>query len=241
VRLLVIDTSSVVSVALLEVGDDAPAVVSSTVGTDTHRHAEDLVPAVRAALADAGWERPDAIVAGEGPGPFTGLRVGLATADTLAFAWGIPVYGLCSLDGLALQLAGRGVPGGAVPRSEAPAGGFVAALDARRRELYWARYDARGVRVDGPHVGAPSALPAGVPVAGAGAGARAAELAEAGLGVVPGTAGLPVSAAYLGLAWIAAGRPTAAPVARYLRESDAVVPGSMAGVDVNAGRAGGAA
>ena len=234
-RLLVIDTSSVVSVALLELqgsGGDAPRVLSDSVGSDTHRHAEDLVPAVRSALAEVGWERPDAVLVGEGPGPFTGLRVGLATADTLAFAWGVPVYGICSLDGLGHQVAH-------VSGAQEQAG-FVAALDARRKELYWARYDAAGVRVDGPHVGAPAtvpgALPSALPVAGAGASVRAAELAEAGLSTVPGTEQLPVSAAHLGLAWVAAGCPTAPPRARYLRESDAVVPGSMAGVDLTAGR-----
>lgn len=218
VRLLSLDTSSVVSVALLEVADASePVILSDALGTDTHRHAEDLVPAVRAALAAAGWERPDAILVGEGPGPFTGLRVGLASAEVLAFAWGVPVYGLCSLDGLAQQLA------------PLAGGEFVAALDARRKELYWGRYDAAGRPLGGPQVGAVSSLPQGLPVAGAGATARAAELAEADVAVVPGTETTPVSAAHLALAWLAAGRPEHAPVARYLRESDAVAPASLAG------------
>ena len=224
-RLLIIDTSYVVSVALLETdANGSTQVLSDSVGTDTHRHAEDLVPAVRAALAQAGWERPDAVVVGEGPGPFTGLRVGLATADTLAFAWGVPVYGVCSLDGLAHQAASLA----AEP--------FIAALDARRRELYWGEYTAQGEAVGGPQVGAVGSLPAALPVAGAGVTARAEELAAAGTRLVAGAEALPVSAAHLGLAWIAAGRPENPPVARYLRESDAVVPGSMAKVDLSAGK-----
>lgn len=247
-RLLVIDTSSVVSVALIQAPDDSSSgdaqILSDLVGTDTHRHAEDLTPAVRSALAEAGWDAPDVILAGDGPGPFTGLRVGLATAQTLAFAWGIPVYGLCSLDGLAHQAAPLAVAAGA---SE-----LLAVLDARRKELYWARYSSRGERLDGPHVGGVETLPMraetlpvngtslsdGVVLAGAGVAARSEQLAAHPLPVLPGTESLAVSAAHLGLAWLEQGRPQDAPRARYLRESDAVVPGSMAGVDVKAGQRG---
>ena len=226
VRLLVIDTSSVVSAALLDVVEDGSgaSVAFSFLGDDTHRHAEDLTPAVRSGLAQAGWERPDAILVGDGPGPFTGLRVGLATAATLGFAWGIPVHGICSLDGLAHQAAALAE------------GDFAAALDARRKELYWARYNQAGERIEGPFVGAPAALPAGLPIAGAGAAARAEELAHQGTPVLSGTQDWPVDAAQLGLAWLAAGRPQEAPQARYLRDSDAVVPGSMAGVDLSAAK-----
>lgn len=211
-----------VSVAAL----DSDHVVAEFTGHDTHRHAEDLVPAVRTVLEQAGWEHPEIVVTGEGPGPFTGLRVGMATAATLAFAWDVPVTGLCSLDGLARTVAGRAGTGH----------GFVAALDARRKELYWARYGADAERVDGPHVGSVADLPEGCPVAGAGAAARATELIAAGVDVVPGTEELPVSAADLGAAWLAAGAPVVTPTARYLRESDAVVPASMRGVDVSSGR-----
>ena len=73
-----------------------------------------------------------AVVVGLGPGPFTGLRVGLVTARTFAFARGIPVLGVCSLDALAHQAWRRG---------RRRAGSFVVATDARRKEVYWARYD----------------------------------------------------------------------------------------------------
>jgi tRNA threonylcarbamoyl adenosine modification protein YeaZ len=223
VRALIIDTSSVVSVAALETGQDGPTLLAGFNGTDTHRHAEDLAPAVEQVLAEAGWTRPQIVVTGEGPGPFTGLRVGMAMAEALAFAWGVEVSGCCSVDGLAHGLVGT-------PGTEQ---GFVAALDARRKELYWARYDALGRRVDGPHVGAVSELPPGVPVAGAGVAARADDLEESGTPSVPGTEHRFVDAGDLGRFWAAAGEPVTAPRARYLRESDAVVPKSMAGVDVS--------
>lgn len=98
-----------------------------------NRHGELLAPLIAEVLDGA---LPDAVVVGLGPGPFTGLRVGVVTARTMGHALGIPVQGACSLDALA-------TPGGAV------------ATDARRREVYWARYDAAGVRVDGPHVSKP--------------------------------------------------------------------------------------
>ena len=78
---------------------------------------------------------------GTGPATFTGLRVGLVTARTLAYAWAVPVEGVCSLDAI-----------GAVH------GTCTVVTDARRREVYWARYD-NGVRLDGPAVAAPLDVP----------------------------------------------------------------------------------
>lgn len=93
-------------------------------------------------LADAGRRPRDlsAIVAGLGPGPFTGLRVGLATAASMGQALGVPTYGVCSLDGL-----GRAAGPGRV----------LIATDARRREVYFATY-ADGHRVTGPEVAKPA-------------------------------------------------------------------------------------
>ena len=95
-----------------------------------------------AELLDAsGSPAVEAIAVGVGPGPYTGLRVGIATAQGLALGWGVPAVGLCSLDAIAAEAVAAGV-----------AGAFVAASDARRREVYWARYDGEGLRADGPYV-----------------------------------------------------------------------------------------
>ena len=111
--------------------------------TDDAKHAEQLAPLIDRALTDAGIVRQDltAIAAGVGPGPFTGLRVGLVTARTLAFVLEIPVYGVCSLDVLAIEAVDTG----------AVTGDFVVATDARRKEVYLASY-AGGRRDDNPRV-----------------------------------------------------------------------------------------
>ena len=85
-----------------------------------------------------------AVVVGTGPGPFTGLRVGLVTAAAFADALGVPAYGVCSLDGDRRRL----------PEAD----DLLVAADARRHEVYWARY-RDGVRVGGPAVGAPADVP----------------------------------------------------------------------------------
>jgi tRNA threonylcarbamoyl adenosine modification protein YeaZ len=97
-----------------------------------------------AALADAGLTVADlnAVVVGCGPGPFTGLRVGMATAAAYGHALGIPVRGVCSLDAIGIDTAGDA----------------LVVTDARRREVYWARY-RDGARVDGPAVNAPADVP----------------------------------------------------------------------------------
>ena len=72
-----------------------------------------------------------------GPGPFTGLRVGIAFARTFALSRGIPVIGVCSLDAIVID------------KDE-----YTVAIDARRKEIYWARYSG-GQRVEGPSVNKP--------------------------------------------------------------------------------------
>ena len=129
--ILAIDTSAVASAAL--VSDDAlEGVVGSFSTEDTRSHAEVLAPGIEKLLAesDVTGADIDAIVVGVGPGPFTGLRSGIATARTLAFAWGKPLHGLMSLDAVALEVA---------ESTEAPRE-FLVATDARRKEVYWARY-----------------------------------------------------------------------------------------------------
>jgi tRNA threonylcarbamoyladenosine biosynthesis protein TsaB len=162
VLLLGLDTATpAVTVALHDGGQPLAQLVT----VDAHRHAELLAPAIAKVIADAGATPGDltGIVAGVGPGPFTGLRVGLVTGRVLGAALGIPVYGVCSLDAIAADVAAG--PGG----DPGPEGDFLVATDARRRELYWARYDRTGRRVSGPEVSVPAAIPvAGLPAAGEG-------------------------------------------------------------------------
>jgi tRNA threonylcarbamoyl adenosine modification protein YeaZ len=136
-----------VTAALARVDAGTVEVVAERVTVDARAHAELLAPAVQAVLAEGGVKPGalDAIVAGLGPGPFTGLRVGLVTASALSQALRIPAYGVCSLDALGWRQPGR----------------TLAATDARRRETYWAVYDD-GRRVEGPAVDTPAAVVAGL-------------------------------------------------------------------------------
>lgn len=194
---LALDTSSpAVSAALVEVTDTGCHLVREHVVVDGRRHGELLAVGVREVLRGA---RPGAVVVGTGPGPFTGLRVGLVTAAATADALGVPAYGVCSLDGF--------VDDG------------VVVTDARRREVYWARY-AGGVRVDGPAVGPPALLDLrpGEPVVGA----RLAALEVTG----------PEHVSLLRLVAAAASRVRAAAPSDpltplYLRRPDAVEPGAL--------------
>lgn len=124
---------------------------------DSRHHGELLAPAMQQALAEAGatTEDLDAVAVGVGPGPFTGLRVGVVTGLVLGQVRGIPVHGICSLDALAAQAVAEEV----VDRS------FLVATDARRKEVYWARYAVVGghVRRAGePQVGRAADLPEAV-------------------------------------------------------------------------------
>ena len=155
--LLALDTSSAqVTVALAEGAD----VVLTLRSDRPQQHGEQLAPLIAQALEQAGIVRQDltAIGVGVGPGPFTGLRVGLVTARTLAFVLEIPVYGVCSLDVLAVEAVETGAVG-----TE-----FVVATDARRKEVYLASYDDRGARLDGPVVGRPADLATETQVVGEG-------------------------------------------------------------------------
>lgn len=204
--LLALDTATpAVTVAL----HDGTSVIASSSQVDARRHGELLLPAVDRVLAEAGL-RLDAVtgvVVGVGPGPYTGLRVGLMTADTFGLALGVPVYGLCTLDGLAYAADIDGP--------------FVVATDARRKEVYWARYADPRTRVSEPAVDRPADLDlGGLPAVGAGAllypdtfpDARAPEYVSA------------AALASLAAEKLAAGEELAAPRPLYLRRPDAQVP-----------------
>ncbi|MFG2531559.1 tRNA (adenosine(37)-N6)-threonylcarbamoyltransferase complex dimerization subunit type 1 TsaB [Streptomyces sp. NPDC048516] len=225
--LLALDTATpAVTVAL----HDGTRVLAESRQVDARRHGELLLPAVDRVLAEAGLklDAVSDIVVGVGPGPYTGLRVGLVTAATFGAALGVPVHGLCTLDGLAYA-SGLTEP-------------FVVATDARRKEVYWARYGAGPssghrpatsgsaapppiTRLTEPAVDRPADIAdqvAGVPAVGAGAvlydtvftGLRreAPEHQSAG------------ALAALAAAKLAAGEELPPPQPMYLRRPDAQVP-----------------
>jgi len=139
VLLLAIDTAtSAITVAL----HDGDQVLAESSTLDARRHGEYLAPGIAEVLAKAGRSAAEvsAVVAGTGPGPFTGLRIGLVTARTFAFARGIPVFGVCSLDALAHQAWRQDAAG--LGQS------CVVATDARRKEVYWARYDVTAAKAE---------------------------------------------------------------------------------------------
>jgi len=158
VLLLALDTATPSVTVALHDGSD---VIASSGQVDARRHGELLLPAVDRVLAAAGL-RLDAvtgIVVGIGPGPYTGLRVGLMTADTFGLVLGVPVHGVCTLDGLAYE-------------ADIGDGPFVVATDARRKEVYWARYADSRTRLTDPAVDRPADIAdqvAGLPAVGAGA------------------------------------------------------------------------
>lgn len=145
---LAIDTSHHVAVGIARDGVPGP----SAVVADARAHVEQLMPSVLQVCAELGVSLTDVeeFVVGMGPGPYTGLRVGIATGATLAAVGSKPIHRVCSLDAIALSVDATG--------------DALVASDARRKELFWARY-ADGVRQGEPQVGAPEDLPR-IPVYG---------------------------------------------------------------------------
>lgn len=151
---LAIDTAAGVNIGLAN--DCRP--VDRRTETSSRRHVELLQPMIDELLAANRISLADLslIAVGIGPGPFTGLRIGIVTARTLGLAAWIAVRGFGTLDAIALTWFTTNPPG-----TQA-----VVVTDARRKELYWASYDASGSRVAGPAVGPPAdvpSLPAGGP------------------------------------------------------------------------------
>lgn len=214
--ILAIDTSAIASAALLTGEGETLAAFATE---DTRSHAEVLAPGIQDLLksADVTGTDIDELVVGVGPGPFTGLRSGIATARTLAFAWNKPLHGVMSLDAIAIDAA--------LDAWRAGVDEFVVATDARRKEVYWAHYRSTGGTaelIDGPHVTSPSEVPA-LPAYGAGAG-----LYPEALHAVQDFADAQPTAAALGrtaVVRLVRGLDLLPDLPLYLRESDAKVPG----------------
>ncbi|MFF8646827.1 tRNA (adenosine(37)-N6)-threonylcarbamoyltransferase complex dimerization subunit type 1 TsaB [Streptomyces griseoluteus] len=207
--LLALDTATPAVTVALHDGTD---VVASSSQVDARRHGELLLPAVDRVLAAAGvkLDAVTGIVVGTGPGPYTGLRVGLMTADTFGLALGVPVHGVCTLDGLAY----------AADMTEGP---FVVATDARRKEVYWAMYADSRTRLTGPAVDRPADIAervAGLPAVGAGALLYPDTFPDVHEPEHVSAAAL----ASLAAAKLAAGEELDEPRPLYLRRPDAQVP-----------------
>ncbi|GAA3027897.1 tRNA (adenosine(37)-N6)-threonylcarbamoyltransferase complex dimerization subunit type 1 TsaB [Kitasatospora albolonga] len=204
--LLAFDTATPAVTAAVH---DGERILAEAHQVDARRHGELLLPSIDRVLRDAGVDKHalTAIAVGVGPGPYTGLRVGLVTAATLGHALGLPVHGVCTLDAIAHQAENDGAP-------------FTVATDARRKEVYWASYDGDRRRTEGPDVSRPADLTPHQVSFGAGAllypetfpAAAAPEHVSAG------------ALADFAVKELAAGRELLPNVPLYLRRPDAQVP-----------------
>ncbi|MFP5019857.1 tRNA (adenosine(37)-N6)-threonylcarbamoyltransferase complex dimerization subunit type 1 TsaB [Pseudonocardia phyllosphaerae] len=224
---LALDTATTVVTAGLVELPGSPGEAPVTLAARAHdgrRHGELLMPAVRALCAETGRDlaEVDAVVVGAGPGPFTGLRVGIVSAAALGDALGVPVHGVCSHDAIAWAVP---VPEGSDPRDP---GNLLVATDARRREVYWALYDPTDPqvrRISGPSVEAPESL--GQRLGELGVGAVAGDPAFAdrlGVAITGPSAPAPDGLVAVAAADLRAGRAPAPVEPLYLRRPDAEEP-----------------
>ncbi|MFZ0324929.1 MAG: tRNA (adenosine(37)-N6)-threonylcarbamoyltransferase complex dimerization subunit type 1 TsaB [Actinomycetes bacterium] len=205
--ILALDTST--PATTVAVGHDGAVLAQATV-VDARRHAEVLTPLIVETLVAAEVDPHDLthVVVGVGPGPYTGLRVGVVTALAWGDALSIPSLGVVSHDALL-----AGCPG-SVPDD------LLVATDARRQEVFWSRY-VSGERVAGPFVDRPSVLAdrwPGLRVVGEGARRYTELLGEPMLPLLPSGAAL----ARLAMDRLLAGAAFEQPRAVYLRRPDAV-------------------
>jgi tRNA threonylcarbamoyladenosine biosynthesis protein TsaB len=212
VLVLAVDTATpAVTAGVVDISE--LVVLGECVTVDAKAHGELLTPHVLSALSAAGaaLSDVDAIVCGVGPGPFTGLRAGMATAAALGHALAKPVYPVCTLDAIAAV-------------EEGP---LLVASDARRKEVYWASYDAAGTRVVGPSVDRPAAVVERLPdlavsrVAGSGA-----KLYDLGLTHTGREFPTPSGLARVARDAVLAGDEPGPFTPLYLRRPDAEVPGA---------------
>lgn len=204
--LLAIDTSAGTSVAVVDPATGQARATRST--EDSRRHAEVIGPFLAEVLDEAGITGADVtgVVAGMGPGPFTGLRVGIAAARTFAAARGVPFLPLVSHDAVAAD-----------QRASGRAGAFVVLTDARRREVYWSAYDEASARVAGPGLAKPDDLDEAI---------RASSPDAVGWDRVT-VASIPAwRLGALAADRLASGTPFAHDAPLYLRDPDVTVPGA---------------
>ncbi len=198
--------------------------------TNPLAHAEQLMPLVAAALAETGHglAELDAVVVGLGPGPFTGLRVGIATAAALGDALDIPVHGVGSHDAAANAHSG--------PPASRPSGQVLVVTDARRREVYVSAYSAAGSRILGPSPVSPAAVPAwlaegGVePIRLLGAGAYLLEHALPGIEVDSFSGSISLGLVQVAIRPLLTGAVPGPLTPLYLRRPDATEPGARKSV-----------
>jgi tRNA threonylcarbamoyladenosine biosynthesis protein TsaB len=210
--LLAFDTAtSAVTVAVV----DGDRVLASVTTIDARRHGELLAPAIVAVLTEAGVDRREltAIAVGVGPGPFTGLRVGLVTARTLGAVLAVPVLGVCTHDHLAL--------------ASGLSGSFRVVTDARRKEVHWSEYEV-DILVDGPrrgagpHVERPETAAWTGPAVGEGARIYPEWFPDGREPQHPSAGALAT--------WVARGLPTLEPTPLYLRRPDVAEPAARKSV-----------
>lgn len=213
---LALDTATpVVTAGLVELPASGAATTLAARAHADRRHGELLMPALRALCAETGrsLSQVDAVVVGAGPGPFTGLRVGIASAAALGHALDVPVHGVCSHDALAAAVAGTGT------------GNLLVVTDARRREVYWAAYDPAARRLTGPSVEPPAALAARLPELAVGTVVGDPAFGDPlGRAVTGPAAATPGGLVGVAAAALRAGREPAPVEPLYLRRPDAVEP-----------------
>jgi len=219
VLLLAFDTATrAVTVAL----HDGTRVLAGETEVGGHSRGELLAGMIERVLASSGLRRTDleAIAVGTGPGPYTGLRAGVVTARVLASALGVPAVGVCTLD----VIARAAVPAAAGRE-------FIVAADARRKEVYWARYGPTGQRIGDPSVGPPGsvasgdAAPSGVSVSYPVAGEGPALYSELAACPIPPRYPDAAQLAEIAAQRLAEHGPSGLPEPLYLRRPDAREPG----------------
>ncbi|MDP9642549.1 tRNA threonylcarbamoyl adenosine modification protein YeaZ [Actinopolyspora lacussalsi] len=230
---IALDTSTpAVTAGLVELADTRPHSLAERVTVNPRAHGELLTPQLLDVLAEGGHQlgEVDAIVVGAGPGPFTGLRVGMVTAAALGHASGTRVYPVSSLDAIAARTEGNSP--------------LLVLTDARRSEVYWAAYGSRkpyGVRerLTEPAVDRPEELPArleGLHVRAAAGESAALHAPDLGLEVVEPAYPSPEGIVAVAGAEVVAGADPRPLVPMYLRRPDAAAPGPPKSVTAERGR-----